>query len=327
MKRVLLTGATGFVGANLARRLVRDGHSVHLLVRPQHASWRIEGLRDALSLEIADLTDAQAVASAVRRIRPEWIFHLAAHGAYSQQTDPARIVHTNTLGTIHLLDACLETGFEAFVHAGSSSEYGARNHPPSESERLEPNSTYAVAKAAATHYCRHIARHRGVHAVTLRLYSVYGPYEEPTRLLPTLAVHALEGCLPPLVNPDIARDFVWVDDVVDAFLAAASEAGSEPGAIFNVGTGRQTTLRDAVEIVRRTLGLSAEPQWGSMPDRRWDTDVWVADVRRIEQELGWKARVDFEAGFLKLVDWLRRHPGMLQHYRAGVRTPSRANRP
>src|SRR5262249_24369371 len=150
-------------------------------------------------LHEAPLEDPAAV---VRRVRPEWVFHLAAHGAYSSQTDVRQILQTNVLGTAALVEACLETGFEAFVDTGSSSEYGFTDHAPAEDEAPEPNSHYAVAKASATLFCRHTARSRHVHIPTLRLYSVYGPWEEPTRLIPTLLVRGLDGTLPPLVDPD-----------------------------------------------------------------------------------------------------------------------------
>ena len=311
MKRTLVTGATGFVGANLARRLLADGHEVHLVVRPEHATWRIEGLADDVRLHRADLLDREATARAVGRVRPEWVFHLAAHGAYSYETDAERIVRTNVLGTLHLVEACLETGFEALVNTGSSSEYGFKDHPPPENERLEPNSHYAVAKAAATLYCRHTARSRGVHLPTLRLYSVYGPWEEPTRLLPTLIRRGLEGRLPPLVDPSIARDFVYVDDVVEAYLLAAGRPGQEAGAVYNVGTGVQTTIGEVVEVARRLLPIREEPQWGSMPDRRWDTDVWVADNLKIRQVLGWRPGHTFADGLRAMVEWTRRHRALL----------------
>ena len=107
----------------------------------------------------------------------------------------------NMLGTVNLLTACLEVGFTGFVHTGSSSEYGFKDHAPREDEYLEPNSDYAVTKAAATLYCRQIAVDRGVNVTTLRLYSAYGPWEEPTRLVPTLIAKGLGGEIPELVSP------------------------------------------------------------------------------------------------------------------------------
>ena len=309
MKRVLLTGATGFVGANLARRLLADGHEVHLLVRPESRRWRIEEIEGSVRVHAADLSARDAVARLVSEVRPEWIFHLAAYGSYSSQTDVDRMVATNVLATIHLVETCAKSGFEAFVHAGSSSEYGYKDHAPPEDEWLEPNSHYAVTKASATLFCRYTAQKQNLPIMTLRLYSVYGPYEEPARFLPTLIREGLAGRLPPLVNPDVARDFVYTEDAVEAFRLAAEKAAAIPrGSVYNVGTGVQTSIRQVVELSRRTLGVSQEPRWGSMPDRQWDTGVWIADKRRIVRELGWKARVPFAEGFGKMAEWLREHP-------------------
>ena len=309
MKRVLLTGASGFVGANLARRLLRDGHEVHLLLRPGYNPWRLSEIMGDVRLHLAALEDGPGVAGVVQRVRPEWVFHLATHGAYSSQTDVVEIATTNVLGTIHLVEACLKADVEAIVNTGSSSEYGAKDHAPAEAEPLEPNSHYAVTKASATLYCQYTARRTGVRLPTLRLYSVYGPYEEPTRLIPTLLRRALAGELPPLVSPETARDYVYVDDAVEAYLLAATQAGREPGAVYNVGTGVQTTLREVVALTRRLLNVPAEPQWGTMPGRIWDTEVWVSDPRKIQHDLGWMPRVSLEEGLQRFAGWLQGRAG------------------
>jgi nucleoside-diphosphate-sugar epimerase len=314
MKRVLISGATGFVGANLARRLVGDGHEVHLLVRHGYSPWRIEAIRDYVHLHETNLGDEGALTKVVANIRPDWVFHLAAYGAYSYQTDLRLMVQTNITGTMNLVSACLETGFEAFVNTGSSSEYGFKDHAPSETECLEPNSYYAVTKASATLFCRYTAASRGVHLPTLRLYSVYGPYEEPTRLMPTLIAKGLNGELPPLVNRDIARDYVYVDDVIEAYLLAATRHVQEPGAVYNVGTGVQTTQGDVVKVARWVLEIGVEPQWGSMPNRLWDTNVWISDNRKIRARLGWRPKHSFEQGFRLMVDWLRDNPALWPLY-------------
>jgi nucleoside-diphosphate-sugar epimerase len=308
MKRVILTGGTGFVGANLARRLLRDGHEVHLFVRPQYKPWRIEDIRADVRLHELHLHDAEAVNRVVGGIRPDWVFHLAVHGAYPWQNDWEQMVRTNIQGTMCLVSACLHTGFAAFVNTGSSSEYGFKDHAPAEDEPIEPNSHYAVTKAAATFFCRHTARSKNVHLPTLRLYSVFGPYEEPGRLLPTLIMRGLQGELPPLANPDVARDFVYVDDVVEAYLMAATVPADEWGAIYNVGTGVQTTLRDAVAVAREVLQISAEPAWNVMPNRMWDANVWVSDNRKIRSQLGWQPSHTFAEGFRLMLDWFRQGP-------------------
>lgn len=304
-RRAIVTGATGFVGANLARRLLSDGHEVHLLVRPGYNPWRIKGIHDDVRIHQCSLIDFNQLKGTVGAIRADWIFHLAVHGAYSSQNDQWQMVETNIQGTVNLVEACVCAGFEAFVNTGSSSEYGFKDHAPAENECLEPNSYYAVTKAAATMYCRYTAYSRDVHLPTLRLYSVYGPYEEPTRLIPTLVVRGLEGQLPPLADPTIARDYVYVDDVSTAYLLAATVTPQEPGAVYNVGTGIQTTLREVVEVARQAMHIPVEPQWGTMPDRKWDTTVWVADNRKIRGELGWQPHYSFADGFQQTAEWLR----------------------
>ena len=322
----MVTGSAGFIGANLVRRLLADGHEVHvLLLHPLetppakpgiHPNWRLDGVRDDLRVHIASLEDSGAVREAVSGIKPERIFHLAAYGAYSWQDDVKRIVGVNLAGTVNLLEACLRTDFESFVNTGSSSEYGLKDHAPAEDEPAEPNSHYASAKLGATLFCQLTAQSRKARISTLRLYSVFGPWEEPSRFVPTLAVKGLAGVLPPLVDPDVARDFVYVDDAVSAYLLASEKA--EPGEIFNVASGTQVTIRDAVATARRVLSIGAEPEWGTMPNRAWDTRSWVGNSAKLRARLGWSPATGFEGGFRKTAGWLGENPGMLELYRGSI---------
>lgn len=300
-RRTLVTGAGGFVGANLTRRLLEQGALVNVFVRPGGSRRRLHGL-DVECVEV-DLRDAGALASAVARVRPEAVFHLAAHGAYSWQTDRDGIFASNLGGTLNLLDACRDC--ELLVNTGSSSEYGHVDHAPREDEAPRPNSDYAVAKTAATLYTSHVARLSGSRFVTLRLYSAYGPWEDERRLVPTLVEHALRGTLPSLAGRHVARDFVFVDDVVDAYLAVGTAEAVEPGAIFNVGSGVQTSLGELVEVARALFGVAEEPTWGSMPNRAWDTTVWRSDPALAAQTLGWRATTTLEDGLRATADWLR----------------------
>lgn len=311
----MVTGGTGFVGSNLVRRLIQDGHNVGLLVREGHDPWRLADVAGRVQWITADLEDETGLEAGLAGFKPQWIFHLAAQGAYSWQRDPHSILKTNVLGTANLLDACLRIGFEAFVNTGSSSEYGLKDHPPREDEALEPNSTYAVAKAAATMYCAQAAHASGAPISTLRLYSVYGPWEEPQRFIPQLVARGLEGRLPPLASPDTARDYVYVSDVCDAYFSVARGV-PVPGAVYNVGTGVQTTLRQAVELARRVLGITVQPLWKSMPDRGWDTGTWVGDSSRLKERLGWRPAIDLEHGLKLTADWLSSNPSLKDRYLA-----------
>ena len=317
LKRTIVTGGTGFIGSSIARRLLRDGHEVHLLVRPGYSCWRIEAIRSDVVLHELDMTDLDSLTRSIGQIRPDWVFHMATHGAYSWQTDLTKTVSTNAVGTFNLVEACLRCGVEAFVNSGTSSEYGFKDHAPLETEWLEPNSCYAVTKASATMFCRFQAQTRNANITTLRLYSVYGPYKEPNRLIPSLVVHGLAGKYPPLASPDIARDYVFIEDAVDAYIAA-TQPQQELGAVYNVGTGSQTTLREMAEIAQRVFDIQSEPQWGSMDNRVWDTNIWVSDSRRIRQDLGWEPKLSLEEGLRITADWFRRNPELLEFYKGSL---------
>lgn len=314
MSRVLVTGAAGFVGANLVRRLLADGDDVIAGVHSGANDWRLRDLQSDIQSVAADVRDRDAVAALVERLRPETIFHLAANGAYSWQQQRELIFATNFLGTVNVLEAAVRHDVSRFVVAGTSSEYGYQDHAPAETEAPEPNSDYAVAKAAATLFAGYVGRTERIGVSVLRLYSVYGPWEEPGRLVPALVCSARNGRLPPLVAPDIARDFVFVDDVCEAFVRAADSANT--GEIYNVGSGRQTTLAEIVEVVRRQFGISAPPQWNSMAARSWDTGVWVADPARALAMLDWAPRVSLEDGLAATSAWLDARPDLAQLYDA-----------
>ncbi len=317
--RSLVTGAAGFIGAALARRLIARGDAVTVLSGPGSDPWRVEALRDDADVREVDLRDADAVARAMARARPELVFHLAAHGAYSWQRSLLRMIETNVAGTAHVAEAALAAGARAIVNAGSSSEYGLKDHAPPEDELPEPNSAYAVTKASATLLGGWLARSRDVAFTTLRLYSAYGPWEEPRRLMPALVAAGLDRRLPPLADPAIARDFVYVEDVCDAFLLAAARARPGAGAVYNVGSGRQTTLRELAEVARGVFAIEEEPAWAAFPARDWDTDVWVADARRAAEELGWHALTPLEAGLAAFAGWMDEQPPQVaDRYRAAV---------
>jgi dolichol-phosphate mannosyltransferase len=300
---VLVTGAAGFIGACAVRGLLRQGHEVHAVVRPGSDSWRLDGLGGPLVTHRVDLADGGRVAALVRAIRPRAVVHLAAHGAYEHQSSFPSMVETNILGTFHLLEAAAEAGVRAFASAGSSSEYGFRSEPMSEVDRLEPNSHYAVAKAAQGHLCALAGRRGKMGVATFRLFSVYGPWEEPTRLVPTLIRRARAGLPLEMVAPQIARDFVYVDDVLDALLDLP-RISSLHGDVINLGTGVETTLRDVVTAVLDLTGSRSEVRWGAMAPRRWDTDRWVADPSHAARLISWRPAYNLRRGLAEMAAWM-----------------------
>lgn len=312
--RALVTGAAGFLGANLVRHLAVAGHEVIAITRPGTTTWRLEEVATEVRTIELDLSDVAATERLLAVTKPQWVFHLAAHGAYSWQSNLEAMVAVNVTATATLLAAARTAGVLAFVNAGSSSEYGLKAHAPREEERLEPNSHYAVTKAAGTHLTA-LASAEGLPAVTLRLYSIYGPWEDPGRLVPALVREATCGRLPPLVGPQTARDFVYVDDCCEALLRAAElGAPGGPGATLNIGSGVQTRLEELVEVARGAMGVVAEPQWGTMDQRGWDTTVWVSSPHAALEVLGWRALTGLGEGLTSTAAWLRARPQLWERY-------------
>ena len=312
--RALVTGAAGFIGANLVRHLVVAGHEVIALSRSHTTAWRLDEIATEVQVLEFDLRDTAAIEQVVAKIRPQWVFHLAAHGAYSWQTDIETMIGVNIGATAAMLSAARAIDVQAFVNAGSSSEYGLKTHAPPEDEWLEPSSYYAVTKVAGSHLTA-LAAAEGLPAVTLRLYSIYGPWEEPGRLVPALVREALHARLPPLVGPETARDFVYVDDCCDAFVRAAKRgAPGGPGAVLNIGSGAQTRLDEFVEVARNALSVTAHPEWGTMGPRHWDTNVWVSEPRAALEHLGWQASTSLGDGLSRTAAWLRDRPQLWERY-------------
>jgi nucleoside-diphosphate-sugar epimerase len=284
--------------------LLRRGHAVHVLLRDPARAWRLASVRHRLHVHRGDLLDAAGTRAVVQTVRPQVVLHLAAHGAYEKQSDARAILQTNILGTYNLLEAAADHGVELFVSTGSSSEYGFKAEPMCETDRVEPNSFYAVAKAAQTHLCSLLSRRAAMATVTFRLFSVYGPWEEPTRLVPTLIRRARAGLPLEMVAPETARDFVYVEDVLRALLDFAPLAGLR-GEVINLGSARQTTLREFVAAVTALFGGRSEVRWGAMAPRHWDTERWSADASKAARLLGWAPRWGLPQGLRQMADWMR----------------------
>jgi dolichol-phosphate mannosyltransferase len=260
-------------------------------------------------MHFVDLRDAEGMEKVMKAVKPLKVFHLAAYGSTSSQADFERMLQTNVIATNRLVRLAVDSKAESVICAGSSSEYGFRRHAPNEDEAPQPNSDYAATKAAGTMLCSHLS-HDSCVVRTLRIYSAYGPYESPSRLMPTLIREAMRGRLPELTTPLSAHDFVHVDDVVEAFLLAAAAKSQLPG-VFNIGTGIQTSLDDLVTLTSHLFKLNCDPVWGSMQPRLWDTDHWVSDPRRAEVELGWQAKIGLRDGIMQNSKWLESNKNLL----------------
>jgi polyisoprenyl-phosphate glycosyltransferase len=300
---ILVLGASGFVGANLLLRLLEHRSDV-VGTCGRSPAWRLEGV-EPQHIRTVDLLVDLNVDDLLNDVQPRTVFNCVAYGAYSFETDPELIYRTNFAVTQHVVERLAGSGVAAYIHAGSSSEYGDNSAGPDEHDFLSPNSDYAVSKAACANLLHYLGHRRGMPCANLRLYSVYGPLEDSSRLIANVVRRGTAGELPSFVDPAISRDFVYVDDVCDAFVSAAVNLRAEDyGASFNIGSGTQTTIGDVAATARHLYGIEAEASF-SMPARHWDVQDWYANVARARERLEWQPRTSFREGLERTTEWYR----------------------
>jgi len=299
---ILITGAGGFIGSNLLRKLIKEKYKVNIFINKKTNLWRIKDLLKSSKLYYVDLLNNREISNLIKKIKPKTIFHLAAYGAYPFQNDLNTIKKINLDVTINLVQNCKKFGFHKFINTGSSSEYGFKNKKMAENNILTPNSHYAVFKSAATLFCKYEAISNNLPITTLRPFHVYGPYEEPSRLIPTLINQLSNNIIPKLVSPQISRDMIYIDDIIDYYLLSCNN-DKVNGEIINIGLGKKTNIKKIYFIIKKYLNSDIKPKWNTMADRKWDQRIWLADTRKCNKIFSKKKNIEIDKGIKKFIKW------------------------
>ena len=302
----MVTGGAGFIGSNIVRRLLAEGHEVRV---HDNFSTGHRGNLDGLDIEVVegDLRSYERVASAARGC--ELIFHEGALPSVPRSIqDPLTSNAVNVEGTLNVLLAARDLGVRRVIFASSSSIYGdAPGMPRRENAPVAPLAPYAVAKLAAEQYC--LAAHRvwGVEVVALRYFNVFGERQDPlsgyAAVIPKF-IHQMLAGERPTINGDgkTARDFTHIQNVVDANVAATTAAAAN-GRVMNVAMGGSHTLLELVANLNELLGTDLEPAHG--PPRPGDVALSEADVSLARDLIGYEPVVDFEEGLRRTIEWIR----------------------
>ena len=306
-KRILITGATGFIGSNLLRRCIKGGADVFIFIRKDSNTWRIKDVMANVKKFLVDLTYKETIEKSVNKIKPEIIFHTAVYGVASNQSDRERMTAVNLKGTLNLIDCCKKIDYGLFVNSGSSSEYGLKTQAMREEDILEPFSPYGVSKAMAGLYAQKIARDCNKPIVTLRLFSPYGYFEDHNRLIPAVILSCLKGENINLSSPHSVRDFIFIDDVVDAYLNVFECRDKISGVIFNIGSGIQYRIEDVVKKIIKLTGSKVKPQWGFLKNPRVEPSCWQANQDKAEKELCWVPAHTLGKGLAKTIKWFKKN--------------------
>jgi nucleoside-diphosphate-sugar epimerase len=303
--RVLVTGGAGFIGMNLVQTLIQMGADVHCLIRPTTRMWRLQALKSQIQLHTVDLLDAAGLKQLVETLRPDYVVHLAVQGVNPVDRVPQEMLSVSLLGTYNLLAALVPHPPRRFLHIGSSTEYGKKPQPMTETDRLEPVSIHGVGKAAAALVAGHFAMAYQLPITELRLFTIYGPWESAHRLIPTAIRAALKQTEIALTSAGYAHDYVYVMDVVEACLKAL-RANTAPGESINIGSGQQYANEDVIKLIEDALGQAVPVRQGEFTPNLWDTPYWVANPAKATIMLNWQAR-PLSEGLISTVEWFKQN--------------------
>ncbi len=304
-KRVLVTGAEGFIGSHLVKRLLQEGAAVHALVKKGSSLWRLQECLSRLTLLEADIADPASLQSSIPPLKPQFVFHLAALVDVSRSWELiAPLVQANLMGTINLLSAVRGEWLEAFIQTGSSEEYGDAPSPIAESQRESPISPYSFSKAAATHFCQMAARTFDLPVTVARLFPVYGPFQEGAMFIPS-AIRELVTNREFSMSPgEQEREFTYVDDVVEAYLRLAHCPGAR-GEVINVGSGIPHKVKEVIDLIHACIDGDTRVEVGALPYRRGEGMQCYCDNRKLKQLTGWEPLVSLPEGLRRTVDWYK----------------------
>ena len=298
--RVLLTGATGFVGAYTLRALLRRGDDVTLLLREGSNSWRIGDLLETTRVVRGDLRNPAAL-DAIRDWKPEAVIHSAWAGVGNKlRNDPVQI-NENLLPAIHLFQASAEMGCAHFIGVGSQAEYGPLNRKISEDDPPHPTTLYGATKLATCILLQQLAAQTGLRFAWLRIFSTYGPMEDPGWLIPYLIRSLLKKERPSLTACEQKWDYLYGADVGEAIAAVAHEPGAK--GVFNLGSGQVYTLRRIVETLRDMIDPQLPLGFGEVPYRPDQVMHLEADISRLQRASGWTPATTLQEGLRECVRW------------------------
>lgn len=310
MSTALVTGIAGFIGSSIARSLLAEGAKVRGLDDLSTGNLgNIEEIRSQIDFREADVLDEHALASACQGV--DYVFHEAAIPSVPKSVaDPIGTNGPNLTGTLNVLEAARKAGVKRVLYAASSAAYGDDpTLPKTEAMLPAPLSPYAVQKLAGEHYLASYARVFELETVALRYFNVFGPRQDPSSqysgVLARFISLMLAGETPTIFGDGTtSRDFVYIDNVVSAnLLAAKAPASNVSGKVFNVATGRRTTLLEAYEEVKRITGYSGGINHA--PEREGDIKHSLADISLAQQAFGYKVISDLAYGLEQTIAWSR----------------------
>jgi len=305
--RTLVTGATGFIGSHLLPKLIEEGYDVYSLERYVTGRY-VLGQRRDIKTVFGDIREYFAVKRIVHEVQPHIVVHLASVSpvAYSY-SHPQEVIETNLLGTVNLAEACLREApnLRHFLFASSSEVYGNGPIPKTEETPQNPNSPYACSKLAAEKYLLYMRDAYDFPVTILRNFNTYGRKDNTHFVVERSIVQMLQEETVMLGDPTPTRDFLYIDDHVNSYMACLDNPKAE-GETFNFCTGRGVSIGDLVNILSKLTDFHSQIIWNTIPARPLDIKELIGDYSKAKRTLGWEPKFNLEEGLRLTVEFWRK---------------------
>ena len=304
-KKIIITGAGGFIGAYFLDKLRDNNDVIALLRQDANKYWRLNLFEKNYRIEIVDITQREKIMSIFSKHKPDITLHFASTGTYpGRQKDREALFSTNVIGGMNIIEASLAYS-DITVNVGSSSEYGNVHCPMNENGPTFPTILYGVTKLFITHYAKLRAQEEKKKLITIRPFSVYGPYEEPFRLIPYILSSILLNKKIKLSSPHNVRDFIFIEDFYNATLHLIGKIERfEYGKIFNIGTGKETSIDGLIKILENEVFMNKlNIEWG-LSQKQPELEHWYADITELKKT-GFAHAYDLKSGLIKTYNWLK----------------------
>ena len=304
--RILVTGGSGMVGSNLIPRLVSEGALVYAFARPSTQFSNLDLGKDQVMVMEGDITDRASLDVAVNQVRPEIMFHLASTPFNQVNLNSQRHMDVNAIGTLNLLESAKQISGVKVIFTGSIAAYGGGSNLHEDLPML-PSTLLGASKACASILIGTYARLYNLNTVELRLFSPYGPWENPTRFIPHVITSALLGNDISMTSGVQERDYVYIGDVIDALVTSAMVA-IPSGSVLNIGSGVGTPIRCMAKQILKIMGNPVNLSLGSVTTRDDEIMEMSADITAAKNTLNWEPKTTLPDGVKKSIDWFRGHP-------------------
>ncbi|WP_022854811.1 NAD-dependent epimerase/dehydratase family protein [Thermodesulfobacterium thermophilum] len=313
--RAFVTGATGFIGSHLVKRLAKEGWEVAVLIRHDSNLWRIKDVVSKMKLIYGDFKEIEKVELEIQGFNPSVAFHLGWSGVKNRDFNSPEQIQ-NLMGTLTLLKVLKNSNCQVFVGLGSQAEYGVYNEPIDEEFCPKPVTLYGLTKLCTGMLAQRLCELYGMRFVWLRLFGVYGPADNPSSLISYVILSLLNREKPALTKGEQKWDYLYVEDVVEAIYRVA--VSEKVQGVFNLGSGKVHQIKSIVEQIRDLIDPSMGLGLGEISYDFNQTMYLQAKVDKLKKEINWYPKISLEEGLKRTVDWYKEHKQIYQTFQGGA---------